>query len=59
LSKKIEIVDRKIWNSDWLNNDLQEIINETSIINEEEIEKMDEYPNLDEIALFESKTNYY
>jgi hypothetical protein len=59
LSKKIEIADTKIWNSDWLNDDIQKIINETSIINKEEIEKMDEYPHLDETALFESKNNYY
>ena len=59
LSKKIKESSEKIWNSDWLNDDFQKILNETKIINEEEIEKMDKYPDLDEVSLFESKTDYY
>jgi hypothetical protein len=59
LSKKITDKSQEIWNSDWLNDDLKKILKETEIINQMEIEKMDEYPKLEEISLFESKTNYY
>lgn len=58
LSKKITYKFQTVWNSDWLNNNLKRILNETEIIDREEIKKMDKYPNLDEVSLFESK-NYY
>ncbi len=58
LSKKITNKSQEIWNSDWLNDDLKKILKEVEIIDREEIEKMDEYPNLDEVSLFESKTSY-
>ncbi len=58
LSKKITDKSQEIWNSDWLNDDLKNILNKIDIINREEIKKMDEYPNLDEVSLFESKTSY-
>ena len=58
LSNKVTDESQEIWNSDWLNDDMKKILNKTEVINRKEIEKMNEYPNLDETFLFESKTNY-
>ncbi len=43
----------KIWNSDWLNDDINDIINETALIDEDVIEEIDKVIDPDEIQLFE------
>jgi len=59
LNKKVMNKSQKVWNSDWLNDEFKKVLNETEIINKKEIKEMDEYPNLDDISLFESKAGYY
>ncbi|MBU4315465.1 hypothetical protein KJ673_03625, partial [Patescibacteria group bacterium] len=59
LNKKVINESQEIWNSDWLSDTLKTILNEIEIVNKKEIEEMDEYPNLNDVSLFESKTNYY
>ena len=58
LCKKINDSSIKIWNSDWLNSDLRKILDETSIVNEEQIEKINDVIESSEVQLFESKTDY-
>ncbi len=53
LSKKIKNPNNEVWNSEWLNGKLKQIISKTSIINHSEIESMDAYPCPDEFLLFE------
>jgi len=59
LAKKVIDDSQEIWNSKWLNKDIRKVIKETTIVDNEKIEKMDEYPNIDEVSMFFSKTNYF
>lgn len=59
LNKKAIGQNEVVWNSDWLDNKFKKLINDIEIIDNEEIKKMDLYPSLDEILMFERKTNYY
>ena len=59
LTEKVKDSSVEIWNSDWLMDDIKFLIDSISIIDEDEIDNMDNYPDLDEIALFNTKTNYY
>jgi len=43
----------KIWNSAWLNDDINKIINETELIDENVIEKIDKVIDSDEFSLFD------
>ena len=43
----------KIWNSDWLNDDLNNIIDSVSLIKEDVIDEIDKVIESDEIQLFE------
>ncbi len=43
----------KIWNSDWLNDDMNDIIDEAVLIDEDVIEKIDKVIDSYEIQLFE------
>lgn len=58
LCKKVNDSDTEIWNSDWLNNELQNIIKNERIVNEETIEELSEVIVPEEVELFESKTSY-
>lgn len=58
LCKKMNDSDIEIWNSDWLNSELQNMINAEPIVNEETIEELSEVIVPEEIELFESKTSY-
>lgn len=42
----------KIWNSDWLNDDINEIINDAELIDEDVIEEIDKVITTEEIILF-------
>jgi len=59
LCEKVENNDVEIWHSDWLTNSFKKIISSTSIVDQEEIEKMQPYINSEEISIFEKKNNYY
>lgn len=56
LCEKVNDATVKIWNSDWLNNDLQALISSTAIIDEKVIEQIDKVIDTKEIEVF--KTNY-
>jgi len=58
LCQKLNSQTVKIWNSDWLNNDLQNLINKEIIINEQIIDELKYVIEPDEVQLFDSKTNY-
>ena len=53
LCKRLNDNSIKIWNSDWLNSELVDIINTTQIINKQIIEEIDSSIEPDEIQLFE------
>lgn len=54
LCKKVYSSDTVLWNSDWLNNNMKNIISTTSIIDEKVIEVLPPVIEEREIALFES-----
>lgn len=56
LCEKVNDNSIKIWNSDWLNNNLQNLINSTSIIDEQVVDKIDKVIDIKEVELF--KTDY-
>jgi predicted transcriptional regulator len=55
-----KVIDRtiKIWNSDWLTEDMQNIINDTPIINDAEIEKMSPTMDRKEYQIFNYHTSW-
>lgn len=54
LCRKVNNNVLEIWNSDWLNDDFKNIINKTSIVDEEIIEKMETIISSEEVELFKS-----
>ena len=56
LCKKVNDKTVELWNSDWLNDTLKKVINQTPIIDEDIIEKMDVIISPEEVELF--KTDY-
>jgi RNA-directed DNA polymerase len=58
LCKRLNDPSVAIWNSDWLNKNLQKMINSAPIIDEEVIGEIDEVIGSEEVELFESKTYY-
>ena len=52
LCRKVYDSDIVLWNSDWLNGRLKNIINSTPIINEEILEKLNPVIEVREIDLF-------
>lgn len=59
LCKKVIDDDTEIWNNDWLNQALSSLVNNSKIINKNEIENLDIVVKNKEVALFEKKTQYY
>ena len=53
LCKRVNDNSIKIWNTKWLNNDLENIINQTNIINEDVISEIDTVIKSDEIKVFD------
>lgn len=58
LCEKVNDPEIEIWNSDWLNNDLKNLINSESIIDEQFITDMSHVIEPNEVKLFESKLDY-
>ncbi len=58
LCKKLNDSNISIWQSDWLNNNLRTMIDDESIIDEQIIGEIDEVIEIEEVQLFDSKTNY-
>lgn len=56
LCKKVNDKSVSIWNSNWLNADFQKLLNETSIIDEQVIERIDKVIASKEVEIF--KTDY-
>lgn len=54
LCEKVNDKSVKIWNSDWLNSEFQKLLSETSIIDEEVIEKINKVIDSKEVELFKS-----
>lgn len=52
LNQKIFNSNIEIWTSDWLENDLQKIINDTPIVDEDALKNLDAYPKREVILLF-------
>lgn len=52
LCRKLNDITIEIWNSDWLSDSMKKIINETSIIREDIIEKMEMIISAEEVELF-------
>ena len=52
LCEKVNDKTAKIWNSDWLNADFQKLLTETTIIDEQIIEKIDKVIDSKEVELF-------
>lgn len=52
LCEKVNAKTAKIWNSDWLNADFQKLLIETTIIDEQIIEKIDKVIDSKEVELF-------
>ena len=57
LSEKVINENIEVWDSSWLNNNMQNIINQT-VVDKQYIESMDEYPNKEEISLFNNDYQY-
>ena len=55
LCKKVNDSDIQIWNSNWLNNVLKTLIEETPIIDEQVIQQIDIVIDSDEVQLFKKK----
>jgi RNA-directed DNA polymerase len=58
LCEKVNDSSINIWNSDWLNDDLNNLISKESIIDEAAIDKLNLVIASDEVELFDTKTNY-
>ncbi len=58
LCKKLAGIEAKIWETDWLKEDLKKIIVQAEIISEEEFERMSPVISYDEVALF-LENDYY
>lgn len=59
LCKKLNGPSIKIWNSEWLSNDLKAIIDLQIIVDEDEIEKINKVISLEEVSLFTISNQYY
>ncbi len=59
LCKKLNDPKIEIWDSAWLNDDLNKLISLEPIIDEQVINKMDKIIKLEEVELFVSKKPYY
>lgn len=58
LCQKVNNPAIQLWNVDWLNVDIQDLIREELIIDENEIDKLKPVIEPDEVQLFNSKTDY-
>ena len=58
LCEKINNSSTKLWNIDWLNDNLQNLINKEIIIDETVIDDLNPIIEPAEVQLFESKTDY-
>ena len=52
LCKKVNTTSIELWNCDWLNNSFKKIINETPVINNNEIDHLD-------VVIDTSEVNYF
>lgn len=59
LCAKISDPEQKIWNSDWLNNSLKNLISETDIIDRKLLAKTNSVISSKEVQLFQSKNEYF
>lgn len=57
LCDKVNDISLKIWNSDWLNAEFQELLSKTTIIDEQVIETIDTVIDPAEVELFKSDYN--
>ncbi len=58
LCEKVNNSSTKLWNIDWLNDNLQDLINKEIIIDETVIDDLNPIIEPAEVQLFESKTDY-
>ena len=58
LAKKVNNPDLELWNSKWLNIEMQNLLKTENIIDESVIEKIDTVIKSNEVQLFESKNDY-
>ncbi|WP_181016310.1 RNA-directed DNA polymerase [Pseudanabaena sp. BC1403] len=58
LCQKLNEPNTLIWNSEWLSEEMKNLINYYPLIDEEILNNMDETLSLDEVQLFGSKSNY-
>ena len=58
LCQKVNTSSIELWNVDWLNNDLKNLIKNEIIIDETIIDELKPVIESDEVQLFESKTDY-
>jgi hypothetical protein len=58
LAKKINNSDLELWNSLWLNDEMQNLLKTENIIDESVIKKIDIVIDSNEVQLFESKNDY-
>jgi RNA-directed DNA polymerase len=58
LCKKVNDPTIHLWNSEWLNKNLRDLIENESIVDEEILQSIDEVINIEEVQLFDSKSNY-
>jgi RNA-directed DNA polymerase len=58
LCQKLNDSSISIWNSEWLNDDLKNLIDRYEIIDKDILHKMDAVISLKEVQLFDSKNNY-
>jgi hypothetical protein len=57
LCKRVNDLNTAIWNTEWLNQELSDIINNTPIIDEDVIDEIDEVINNEEVELFKQQYN--
>ena len=58
LARKVNDPEIEIWNSKWLNEEMQAILKGQSIVDEKVIGEIDTVIDASEVQLFESKSNY-
>lgn len=59
LCNKVTNNKLKLWDSDWLNNNLVKLINEFNIIDSKELASLPEIVDIEEVDLFYTKNVYY
>lgn len=58
LCRKLNGSPESIWNSDWLNDELKELIDNYSVVDNAVAQNLDEVVSEEEVKLFNVKSNY-